>query len=586
MRAPAKAVPPEKNRSRNRKYRLAAVFAAALVALLALLLYDKSDAHRYQKYRQQATQSYQNGDYDSALSDLRRAAAIDPSQECLMLMADCYEAQENWDKALEILRQMDRNDAAVISRIAAVEQKRSQQQQEELRMVAGEGYPANTAELMLDGKNLGDGVLREVQQLHALTRLSLAENALQDLSALESLGGLSVLDLSGNEISDLTPLGKLSNLRSLNLDRNPIADLTALYGLQELSELSLRGITLAPEALDALSAALPRCAILSDGIRADGMSIRLSGVSFDSDAEVLILQGLGVRDIQCLRLCTQLKRLDLSDNEISDLSPLMNLQTLEQLQISGNQVSDLRPLIGMEKLVRVEAARNAVTETTTIGSMTGLVSLDLSDNPIGDFSGLRKLGNLQTLRLENTGIGDEDLPDLYELSRLGKLALDGNEGITDEAMSALRAALPGCKITHARLVYPVELGGLSFRSDETSLSIVGTELSDLGGFEKFDRLETVKLSQNRIESVSIFQYCYSREYIKSLDLSYNRIRELKGISALRALETLDLSGNQISSLEPLYRMTWLKTLHLDGNPLTEGQVEELRQALPDCDISF
>ena len=586
MSTPAHHASPEKTKARNHQYLFAAILAAALVTVLALLLYDKSDAHRYQKYRRQATESYQRGDYDSALSDLRRAAALDPNEECLMLMADCYEAQENWEKALEILRKMDRNDPTVVSRIAAVEQKRSQQLQEQLRMVAGVGYAADTAELSLDGRGLGDGVLREVQQLHALTSLSLAGNSLQDVSALESLGGLSTLDLSGNAVTDLSPLGKLTNLRSLNLAENPIEDLTPLYALTDLNELDLRGVALDAKELDALSQALPHCAILSNGTWEGEWTIRLSGVAFSSTVEELSLRGLGLRDIHCLSLCTKVRILDLRENEISDLSPLMNLQTLELLRVSDNQISDLRPLIGMGKLTKVEAARNAVTETTTIGSMSGLTLLDLSDNPLEDFTGLRKLRSLQSLSLENTGIGDEDLQNLYELSHLGKLALDRNEGLTDSAMSKLRAALPGCAVTHSKLVYPVELGGLSFRSDDKTLSIVGTELSDLSGLEKFDCLETVTLSQNRIESIRILQYCYSRECIKSLDLSFNQIRDLDAIPALRALETLDLSGNQISSVQPLMRMTWLKTLHLDGNPLTGEQIDALREALPDCEISF
>ena len=58
------------------------------------------------------------------------------------------------------------------------------------------------------------------------------------------------------------------------------------------------------------------------------------------------------------------------------------------------------------------------------------------------------------------------------------------------------------------------------------------------------------------------------------------------LAALSNLETLDLRSNQISSVYPLKRLTNLKKLDLTGNPLTEEQVEELRQALPDCEILF
>ena len=570
----------------RRRYLLVAGAGAALVLILALLLHGGGDRQRYERYRRQAAESYQNGQYDQALSELRKAEAIESSEDLLMLMADCYEAQENWDLALETLRRMDRNDPNVTERISALEQRRLQQQEEELRIIAGEGYPASATELDLSGRSLGNGVLQEVLQLHALTHLSLADNAISDPSALTALGGLRVLDLSGNDLRDISTLKKLSNLHSLNLDRNPLGDLSPLYGLEELSSLSLRGVSLREGELEMLSAALPRCAILTDG-SVDGVTaICLGGVQFDTAATQLNLSGLGLREIQCLSSCTELRSLDLTDNEISDLSPLMNLQKLEKLKLAGNSLTDLRPLIGLQTLHSLDASRNAVSETSAIGSLASLQSLDLSDNPIGDFSGLRKLSSLEVLRLENTGLRDEDIPALYGLNRLARLALDRNDGISAAVMKELKAKLPECSISHGSLVYPVQLGGIDFRSDDTSLCIENTELSDLFGFEKFDCLETVRLGRNRIENLTVFQNTHSREKIRVLDLSFNLIQDLSPLAGLTNLEVLDLRSNQISSLRPLLRMTQLKKLDLTGNPLTAEQVAELRQALPDCEIVF
>ena len=94
------------------------------------------------------------------------------------------------------------------------------------------------------------------------------------------------------------------------------------------------------------------------------------------------------------------------------------------------------------------------------------------------------------------------------------------------------------------------------------------------------------LGRNRIENLSAFQNAYCREKIRTLDLSFNRIQDLSPLAALTGLESLDLRSNQITSLRPLLGMTWLKKLDLSGNPLTAEQVEELRRALPDCDIVF
>ena len=567
----------------RRKVRIAAAAAVALVLILALL-YGNSEMSRYQRYRRQADESYRNGDYDQALSDLQKAEAIRPSEEVLMLMVDCYEAQENWDMALETLRRMDRNDAAVTERIAAMEQRRLQQREAGQIIIAGESYDAATTELNLSGLGLRDGVLQEIRQLHALSALSLADNAITDVSALGSLGGLRSLNLSGNAVTDLSALGGLGNLRSLYLDRNPLEDLRPLYALSELNLLSLRGVELSREELEALSAALPRCAILTDGSREGELNILLSGISFDTGVTELNLSGLGLRDVTCLSQCSQLRSLDLSDNEITDLSPLMSLQRLEKLKISGNQVTDLRPLIGLGSLRHLEAARNAVTDTSAVGSIPGLLTLDLSDNPIGDFTGLKKLNELQSLRLENTGAGDEALLALYDMRRLTRLSLERNAGITAEAMSALQDRLPQCTVSYGTLVYTVQLGGEDFRTDVTEICVEGTELSSLYGFEKFDCLETVRLGRNRIQNLSPLQNAHCRDQIRYLDLSFNQIEDVTPLGTLSGLETLDLRSNQIYSVVPLQRLTRLKRLVLSGNPLTDEQVEELRRALPDCDI--
>ena len=571
---------------KRRRTRIAAAVAVVLVLVLAQLLHGNGESQRYDRYRQQAADSYQKGDYDHALSMLRKAESIRSSKDVLMLMADCYEAQGNWELALETLRRMDRNDTTVTERIAALEQRRLQQQGEGLRVIAGENFPATATELDLRGRDLGNGVMQEVLQLHALTQLSLADNRIDDLGNISELGGLRTLDLSGNSIRDISQLGKLSNLYSLNLDGNPLGDLSPLFKLEKLSSLSLRGVSLREGELDQLSSVLPGCAILTDGEAQGVTSICLCGTRFDTAASQLKLSGLGIRDIQFLSLCTELRSLDLTGNAISDLSPLMNLQKLEKLRISGNQITDLRPLIGLPSLRSLEVSGNAVTETSAVGSLAVLQTLDLSDNPIGDFSGLRKLSELQSLRLENTGLADEDLENLFGLRKLSRLALERNEGLTAEAMSALRSALPECDISLGTLVYTVQLGGMDFRTDITELSIENTEMSSVFGLEKFDCLETVRLGRNRIENISAFQNTHSRATIRFLDLGFNQIQDVSPLSALSGLETLDLRSNQIGSVQSLARLKQLKKLDLSGNPLSAEQIAELRAALPDCEIVF
>ena len=128
----------------GRIYRFVVTAAAVLVMVLALLLHGGGESQRYERYRRQAAESYQRGEYDQALSSLHKAEAINSSEEVLMLMAECYEAQGNLDMALETMRKMDRGSEAVTERIASLEQRRMQEGQGEQLLIAGQSFAPDT----------------------------------------------------------------------------------------------------------------------------------------------------------------------------------------------------------------------------------------------------------------------------------------------------------------------------------------------------------------------------------------------------------------------------------------------------------
>ncbi|MCA9046148.1 MAG: leucine-rich repeat domain-containing protein, partial [Planctomycetaceae bacterium] len=51
-------------------------------------------------------------------------------------------------------------------------------------------------------------------------------------------------------------------------------------------------------------------------------------------------RGKGIKSLAGLQHCTNLAEVKLSDNEISDLSPLAELKNIQSLYLSRNQVSD------------------------------------------------------------------------------------------------------------------------------------------------------------------------------------------------------------------------------------------------------
>ena len=584
-RAPSAAAVRRKP-DKKRAILICTVLAAVFVFAMAAALMSVSDNRSYNDYMNRAQQLFYNKDYDGALAALRKASSIEKTEECLMLMADCYQAQGNYAKTLETLRRMDINKPTVASRIDQVEALRRNQGAVESVRIAGKEYPVNTSRLVLDNMNLGDAALNEIAQLYAVDSLSLADNTLRDISKLGSLGGLVTLNLSGNEIMDLSPLSSLKGLRNLYLDDNPIRDFSPLYSLENLKSLSIKGIDLTQTQLSDLSKALPNCAVHSEKAQQEFQDISFGGVTFSSDVTDLDLSNMGIWDISALSACQNITRLNLSGNSISDLSPLMNLPYLQWLDISYNAVSDLKPLMGISSLSFLNAAHNNIGSTSALTMMSGLSTLYLDSNPVRDFSGLRKLKSIQVMGLTETGLNDGDLQYLRGLQTLASLNITDNPLLTAQGVELLKGFLPGCMIDHSAFALNIDFSGHAVPADAYELRMVGQSISDISSIQMMPQLRLVDLSVNQVTNLYPLYFSDCRFTITDMNLSYNGLSDITPLSMLMSIENLDLSFNQITSLQPLMTLSTLRSLRLTGNPLTMEEINLLCLMLPNCEVIF
>lgn len=583
----AVAEPVSKKRILSKKvcaYLALSMAAVFIMMISAVLILNSAEQKSYEERMSSARDSFQRQEYEDALHELRAAAEIDSGEDCLMMMADCYDRLGNYDKALETLRMMDTSKASVSRKIAAIEQKRALLSQVEKVSIAGREYPVTSTALALDGLGITDANIPEILQLYALQNLSLADNKISDIQQLSSLGGLSTLNLSSNGISDISAITALTSLRTLYLDNNPISDLTPLYSLTGLANLSIKGIEITENELAALSAALPGCAIHSETAIEDVLDITMGGLTFKSDVTDLDLSGQKLTDISALTACTELRKLNLSSNQLTDLSPLMNLPNIEWLNISNNLISDLRPIMGLASLRYVDASYNYIGDTAAVGAMTGLKELYLSYNEIKDFSGLRNLENLKTLGVKGTGLNDDALGYMSYLRNLTRLEIDDNFAISGEAVDGMMKTLEGCVLSHSTLIYSMDVDGHLVRTDTVELDLSAQGITDISGLGNVGSLQKLNLSQDSISNLYIFEHTNSRFSLKELYLGNNAIVDITPVACAFNLEILDLSGNMINSVQPLMGMQSLQQLYIQGNPLTEEQINELQTALPNCNI--
>ncbi|MBD1838778.1 leucine-rich repeat domain-containing protein [Coleofasciculus sp. FACHB-501] len=212
-----------------------------------------------------------------------------------------------------------------------------------------------------------------------------------------------------------------------------------------------------------------------------------------------------------LSYCTDL---NLSCNQITELSPLSGLINLTQLSLTGNKITELSPLLGLTNLTRLNLTGTQINDLSSLSRLTNLTQLNLSNNQITNWSPLSELTNLTRLFLCSNQITD-----LSPLSGLTNLA------------------------------------GLNLSSNQI------TDLSPLSGLTNLTQLI---LSSNQITDLSPVSGLIN---LTQLYLGNNQITDLSPLSGLTNLTQLYLGNNQITDLSPLSGLTNLTKLYLRGNPI-------------------
>ena len=550
-----------KTRGKKRVIIICGIVVAVLALMLVgtLLLKNSAQNREYEQAYKQAQLLYYDGKYDEALEQLRNAMAIDKTDDCLLLMSQCYEAKYDYVNAIAILESSSSGSDVIKKRIEFLNEAKDRYESGQVVLICGEQYDIKTTVLDLSGKGIHSGRLSDIGRLTELTSLKLANNEITELEFLTPLEKLVSLDLSNNQITDITPLAQLKKLRTLHLDNNDIRDFSPLYDLSELTMLTIGGIEVSQSQIKELKTRLPGCLIYSDEANTDIVEVHLGGKTFKSDVTKLDLSDCSITDLSALSVCTSLEELRLSGNYIRDISPLLDIPKLRVLDLSNNMISDIRPLMSITTLEHLNLAGNKISSITALSQLKQLKELVLNGNDIDGTQNLAKLSALKILGLKKTGISDADLEKLHNLKNLTVLALENNPDITESGVNQLKKKLPQCKVTHSEFEKKIVLGGKEFSASTESVDASSLGISDISAATGF-------------------------KSVRHLDLSNNVISSVTALSSLKTLETLDLSDNNIGDVSPLYSLKNLKMLHIEQNGLSAEQVSELRAALPDCTI--
>lgn len=133
-------------------------------------------------------------------------------------------------------------------------------------------------------------------------------------------------------------------------------------------------------------------------------------------------QNKRISDITGLEFSTNLRRLRLSQNPITDLRPLANLTTLENLYLSNvspnTPTFDIGPLATLINLEALSLENSKITDISPLANLKKLSILHLSNNQISDISPLAGLTELQELLIKENLVTDFSPLDALNLTEL------------------------------------------------------------------------------------------------------------------------------------------------------------------------
>lgn len=255
----------------------------------------------------------------------------------------------------------------------------------------------------------------------------------------------------------------------------------------------------------------------------------------------------------------RLRWLSITDNPITDLTPLKELTALQSLNLSNTGVVDLTTIKGLIALQSLEFSHTEVSDLAAIEGLTALQSLYCSATKVSNLAAIEGLTNLHLLACGETLI--TDLTPLKQLSILNLLDCSGTKVVSLTPLKALRALESfNCSRTEVASLAP--LRGLTALE---SLRCSRTQVTDISSLEGLAALQSLDCSRTTIASLAPLKGLTA---LQSLACSHTEVDDLDSLTGLTALKSLNCGGSRVADLAPLREMTALESLRCEGTKVS------------------
>ena len=304
-----------------------------------------------------------------------------------------------------------------------------------------------------------------------ITELDLSNCQISDLSGIENFTGLTILNLSKNTISDISDLSNLNSLKTLNLSNNTINNINNISSLTALVSLNLNS-----NKISDISPVSRLINLQTLDVSNNAISTAIAVRSLSNLTSLNVSQNSSLANLSDV-LMTQLTSLNVSSTAITDVENITNCRNLLELNLSNNNISTLSPLFKTEKV-----------GNETVAIMRNLQKLDVGyTTKTGlSFSNLKRITALRELYAQGNEL--TSVSGIAEMGSLEYVNLDDNE---IENIEPFRITTTQNGIEMTKYLIPA-----------TQISLANNEIEDISVLSYLEEIEYLDLSGNHIQVIS------------------------------------------------------------------------------------
>ena len=276
--------------------------------------------------------------------------------------------------------------------------------------------------------------------------------------------------------------------------------------------------------------------------------------------------GAGIKSLEGMQYCKNIDSIDLSNNKITDISPLKGIRGWNLVvTLDNNQITDLSPMAGNPDLISLSANNNKIASFSVLATGTALAGLSLSGNQITDLSPLLMMPQLEGIDFSRNPLskaGKNVLAPLKNLVKLDTLFLD-SAGLTDISSIPVLPKLITLRLDGNHIT---DFSPLAKEKALIELHVENNGLTSASSLSKITSLGILYASNNKLTDISGLAFLKN---IWQLDISHNNITVITALGSLTNLDDLDASYNHIVDVTPLGKCEYLSTIKLQHNDIVD-----------------